>query len=131
MENLSSEWLHDFMCIILFLIYLLIGAHEVSNRSLLRFFMWIILIHRIKYTRQMPSLIQVFWYGIIIYFFVYQLNPGTIQYHIILFDSSVILDSGFHNPNYYSWVWSPSLPWPDIKDCNKTYLHIVWCTGYN
>ena len=38
------------------------------------------------------------WSGL--YFFVYQLNPGTIQYHIILFDSSVILCSGFHNPIY-------------------------------
>ena len=31
---------------------------------------------------------------------VYQLYPGTIQYNIILFDSSVFLGSGFHNPNY-------------------------------
>ena len=27
-------------------------------------------------------------------------NEGTIQYNIILFDSSVFLGSGFHNPNY-------------------------------
>ena len=73
-QNLSHEWLHDFMCIILnfyffnfnhFLISLLIGAHEVSNRSPLRFFMWIIFNHSIKYTRQMPSLIQVFCYFLI------------------------------------------------------------------
>ena len=60
MENLSHEWLHDFMCIIYFLIYLLIGAHEVSNLSPPRFFMWVFFNHRIKYTRQKPSLIQVF-----------------------------------------------------------------------
>ena len=41
-----------------FLIYLLIGAHEVL--SPLRFSMWIILNHRLEYTRQMPRLIQVF-----------------------------------------------------------------------
>ena len=60
MENLSHEWLQDFMCIIYFSIYILIAAHEVSNRSPLRLFMWIILNHRIKYTWQLLSLIQVF-----------------------------------------------------------------------
>ena len=61
MENLSHhEWLHDYMHM-QFLIYLLIGADEVRIHSLLRFFMWINMYHSIKYTRQMPSLIQVFW----------------------------------------------------------------------
>ena len=35
-----------------------------------------------------------------LYVFVYHLNPATIKYHIILFDSSVFLGSGFLNPKY-------------------------------
>ena len=34
------------------------------------------------------------------YIFFDQQNPGKIQYHIILLDSSVFLISGFHIPNY-------------------------------
>ena len=60
MKNLSHEWLHDFVCIIWLLIYKLIGAHEVNNHLPLRFFIWIISNHGIKYTRQMPSLIRLF-----------------------------------------------------------------------
>ena len=85
MENLR----HDFMCIILFSIYFLIGAHEVHSPQ--RFSMWIILNHRLKYTRQLPGLLIVELSGIQYVWTVYTVHTTQSILPIRLIDSYVIL----------------------------------------
>ena len=51
--------------------------------------------HLGEFQQRMLILIYI-WYEL----FVYHLNPGMIQYNIILFDSFVSLGSGFKNLNY-------------------------------
>ena len=45
--------------------------------------------------------LQVFWYGLDIFLSLSSKSwHNSIYYHIILYDSSVFLGSGFHNPSY-------------------------------